>query len=111
VVGIDQQTHYVEKVREQGLPVSQLFVQPTDDEHHGTAEYARMVVAGCALDRSNEEIARAVDSIIRRNADVNERKRREQAAEGSNGTAAWQAVPNLRTTPTGVVMRSVGNGI
>jgi hypothetical protein len=111
VVGINQQVPYAEKMREQGLPVSQLFVQATDDDHHGTAEYARIVVAGCALERSDAEIARAVVSIVRRNADVNERKRREQATKGSNGIAARQSVPNLRTTPTGIIMRSFGNGI
>jgi hypothetical protein len=111
VVGINQQVPYAEKVRQRGLPVSQLFVQATDDDHHGTAEYARIVVAGCALERSDAEIARAVDSIVRRNADVNERKRREQTTKGSNGIAARQSVPNLRATPTGIIMRSFGSVI
>jgi hypothetical protein len=110
-VGIDQQTPYVERVREQGRPVSQFFVEATDDDHHGTVEYARVAVAGCALDRSVAEIARAVNSIVRRNADVNERKRREQAAKGSIGIAARQSVPNLRNAPTGVITRSFGSGI
>jgi hypothetical protein len=110
-VGINQQIPYVEKVREQGRLVSQFFVQAIDDDHHGTMEYARIVVAGCALERSDAEIARAVDSIVRRNADVNERKRREQAAKGGVGVAARQSVPNLRTAPTGVVTRSFGSSI
>jgi hypothetical protein len=110
-VGINQQTPYVERAREQGRPVSQLFVEATDDDHHGTVEYARVVVAGCALDRSVAEITRAVNSIVRRNADVNERKRREQAAKGSIGIAARQSVPNLRNAPTGVITRSFGSGI
>jgi hypothetical protein len=108
-VGINQQTPYVEKMRKRGRLVSQLFVQAIDDDHHGTVEYARMVVAGCALERSDAEIARAVDSIVRRNADMNERKRREQAAKGSIGIAAQQTVPNLRST--GIVTRSFGSGI
>ena len=91
--------------------IADAFIQALDDDHHGTVEYARIVVAGCALERSDAEIALAVDGIVRRNADVIERKRREQAAKGGIGIAARQSVPNLRTAPASVVTHSFGSGI
>jgi hypothetical protein len=101
-VAINKQTSYVEKMRRQGRQVPQFLVQAIDDDHHGTVEYSRLVAAGCILGRSDEEIARAVETVTRRNADVNERKRREQVAKATMGIATQHPVSTLRSAVTGV---------
>jgi hypothetical protein len=101
-VAINKQTSYVEKMRRQGRQVPQFLVQAIDDDHHGTVEYSRLVAAGCVLGRSDAEIARAVETVTRRNADVNERKRREQVAKATMGIATQHPVSTLRSAVTGV---------
>ena len=52
------------------------MVQATDDHHHGVVPYAQLVVAGCILGKSDAEIASAVSTMTKRNAEFNARRRR-----------------------------------
>ena len=57
------------------------MVQATDDHHHGVVPYAQLVVAGCILGKSDAEIASAVSTMTKRNAEFNARRQREAAAQ------------------------------
>jgi len=74
-----EQTGFVDKMRQAGRPIPQLFVEAIDEHHHGVIEYTQLVVAGCVLGKSDAEIATAVSTIVKRNAESNERERREAA--------------------------------
>jgi hypothetical protein len=54
-----------------------------------------LVAGGCVLGRSDEEIARAVSVIVKRNAEINERKRRENRDKVAIQTAARQPVEGV----------------
>jgi hypothetical protein len=79
VVPLDQKTEFVEKMRQSGRPVSQLFVEATDENHHSVDVYTRLVMAGCILGKSDGDIATAVNTLVKRNAEYNARKRAEAA--------------------------------
>jgi hypothetical protein len=90
-VPVAQQTGFIDRLRRAGRKVPQLFVEATDDNHHDVGLYTILVIAGCVLDRSDEEISRAVSTIVRRNAEHNERRRKEINAKASIVAAARQA--------------------
>lgn len=94
-----QQTGFVERLRRAGRKVPQFFVEAIDDNHHGVMVYAELVTAGCVLDRSDEEIFHAVSTIVRRNVEYNERRRKEINAKASIVAAARQAVPDSGAAP------------
>lgn len=98
-VPVAQQTGFIDRLRRAGRQVPQFFVEATDDNHHGVLVYTELVIAGCVLDRSNEEIARAVSTIVKRNAEYNERRRKEIGAKASIMAAARQAVPDSGAAP------------
>jgi hypothetical protein len=79
VVPLNQKTEFVERMRQSGRPVSQLFVEATDENHHSVDTYTRLVMAGCILDKSDGDIATAVNTLVKRNAQYNARKRAEAA--------------------------------
>jgi hypothetical protein len=96
-VPVGQQTGYVDRLRKAGGQVPQLFVEApetSDDKHHGVAIYTELVTAGCVLGRSDEEIARAVGTLVKRNVEYNERRHREAGAKASILAAARQAAPD-----------------
>jgi hypothetical protein len=74
-VPVAQQTPFAEKMLAAGRPVPQFFVEATDKYHHGAVDYTRLVVAGCALGRSDGEIAAAVNTLIKRNSDYTKARR------------------------------------
>jgi hypothetical protein len=82
-----QQTPFAEKMRRAGRSIPQYFVTATDDFHHGVVSYTELVTAGCALGRSDAEIATAVGTMVKRNAAYAEQRRKEIALFGKNGTA------------------------
>jgi hypothetical protein len=86
-----QQIGFIDRLRRAGRKVPQLFVEAIDDHRHDVLLYTGLVIAGCVLDRSDEEIARAVSTIVRRNAEYNERRRKEISAKASIVAAARQA--------------------
>jgi pimeloyl-ACP methyl ester carboxylesterase len=92
-VPLAQQSSYVDKLRKAGRVVPQLFVEApevTDAKHHGVVGYTELVTAGCILGRSDEEIARAVNTLIARNVDYNQRRHREAKDKAGILAAAKQ---------------------
>jgi hypothetical protein len=92
-VPIGQQTGYVDRLRKAGRQIPELFVEAaevTDDKHHGVTAYTELVTAGCVLGRSDDEIARAVSTLVKRNAEYNERRHKEAGAKASILAAARQ---------------------
>ncbi|HEY6259485.1 MAG TPA: hypothetical protein VIY51_27205 [Xanthobacteraceae bacterium] len=80
-VPVGEQTGYADRLRKAGRSVLQLFVEATDDEHHGAMSYTQLVAGGCVLGKSDQEIARAVDTMVKRNAEYNQRRRAEVNAK------------------------------
>jgi hypothetical protein len=92
-VPIGQQSAYVDKLRKAGRSVPQLFVEApevTDLRHHDVVAYTELVTAGCVLGRSDEEIDRAVGTLIKRNVEYNQRRRQEARDKASILAAARQ---------------------
>jgi pimeloyl-ACP methyl ester carboxylesterase len=103
-VPIDQQTGYVDRLRKAGRQVPELFVEAletTDDKHHGVTVYTELVTAGCVLGRSDDEIARAVSTLVKRNVEYNERRRKEAGAKASILAAARQPAPDASVAAAG----------
>jgi pimeloyl-ACP methyl ester carboxylesterase len=100
-VPVAQQTGFVDRMRAAGRRVPQLFVEATDDEHHGVQRYTELVAGGCVLGRPDEEIARAVSTIVKRNVEYNERRRKEAGAKASILAAARQPAPDPSVATAG----------
>jgi pimeloyl-ACP methyl ester carboxylesterase len=103
-VPIAQQTGYLDRLRKAGRQVPQLFVEAPemiDDKHHGVAMYTELITAGCVLGRSDEEIARAVSTLVKRNVEYNERRRKEASAKATILAAARQSVPDPSVATAG----------
>ncbi len=100
-VPVAQQTGFVDKMRAAGRRVRQFFVEATDDEHHGVQLYTELVAGGCVLGKSDEEIARAVSTIVKRSAEYNERRRKETSAKASILAAARQPAPDPAVAAAG----------
>jgi hypothetical protein len=98
-VPVAQQTGFVDRLRRAGRQVPQFFVEATDDYHHGVLVYTELVMAGCILDRPDDQIARAVSTIVKRNAESNERRRKEVTAKASIVAAARQPMPGCGAAP------------
>jgi len=75
-------------------------VEATDEHHHGVLAYTELVAAGCILGRSDAEIATAVKTIVRRNAEYNEQRRKETTALAKAGTASRRPVSDSRAAPS-----------
>jgi hypothetical protein len=100
-VPVAQQTGFVDKMGAAGRRVPQFFVEATDDEHHGVQLYTELVAGGCVLGKSDEEIARAVSTIVKRSAEYNERRRKETSAKASILAAARQPAPDPAVAAAG----------
>ncbi len=92
-VPVAQQSGFVDKLRRAGRQVPQFFVEATDDLRHGVLAYTELVTAGCVLGRPEDEIARALATLVKRNAESNERRRKEAGAKASILAAARQSAP------------------
>jgi dienelactone hydrolase len=64
VVPAERQTGFVERLREAGGTVEQLFVQATDAKHHGVTLYAVFAMDGCIHGASDAEIERKLASYV-----------------------------------------------
>jgi hypothetical protein len=95
-----QQTGFSDRLRRAGRQIPQFFVEATDDTHHNVFSYTELVIAGCVLGRSDEEIARALGTIAKRNAEYNERRRKEIEAKASIVAAGARAVPDTGSAPS-----------
>jgi hypothetical protein len=98
-VPVDQQTPFVDKMRQSGHAIPQYFVEATDDHHHGVFEYTRLVASGCILGRSDKEIGTALGIVARRNVAFNEMRRKEISALATNGRVAGQIGGNAPAAP------------
>jgi DNA-binding NarL/FixJ family response regulator len=94
-----QQIDFGDRLRRAGRQIPQFFVEATDEHHHGVLAYTELVVAGCVLGRSDEEIARAVATIVKRNAEFNQRRRKEIDANASIVAGTRQAVSDSGSAP------------
>ena len=108
-VPLKDQKAFADKMHQAGRQIPQYFVEATDDHHHGVVAYAQLVAAGCVLGKSDREIAIAVSTIVRRNLEFNELRRRETAALAQTEIAARQPLVDPRTVPVGFASRSVSN--
>jgi hypothetical protein len=100
-VPVVQQTGFVDRMRAAGRKVPQFFVEATDDEHHGVQLYTELVAGGCVLGKSDEEIARAVSTLVKRNVEINERTRKEAGAKASILAAARQPAADSSVADAG----------
>jgi hypothetical protein len=105
-VPITMQTGFVDKMRQAGRPVPQFMVEATDESHHGVVAYAQLVMAGCVLGKSDDEIARAVDTMVARSAEINRQKANEARAKPV--IASRQHQPASR--PAGITPANTGRG-
>jgi dienelactone hydrolase len=96
-----QQSGFVDKLRRAGRQVPQFFVEATDDLRHGVLAYTELVTAGCVLDRPENEIARALATLGKRNAEINDRRRKEAGAKASIVAAARQPPPDSSVATAG----------
>jgi hypothetical protein len=100
-VPVGQQSGFIDKLHRAGRPLPQFFVEATDDLRHGVLAYTELVTAGCVLDRPQEEIAHALATLGKRNADYNERKRKESGAKASIVAAAHAPAPDASAATAG----------
>jgi pimeloyl-ACP methyl ester carboxylesterase len=82
-----EQTPMVQALRQAGYVVPHLLVEATDPKHHGVMDYGAIAMGGCVLGRSDAEIAQAVGTLNRRNADINRRLQDEARAQSTPQTA------------------------
>lgn len=94
-VPVAQQTGYADRLRKAGRPIPQLFVQATDEHHHGVVSYAQLAAGGCVLGRSDEEITRAVSVMVKRNSEYNQRRQNEDKDKAAIQAAARQPAEGL----------------
>jgi hypothetical protein len=95
-----QQTGFVEKVQKAGHQARQFFVEAIDEEHHGVTAYTELAAAGCVLGRPDDEIARALNTMVKRNVEYNERRRKEIAAKATIAAAVKQIAPVATVAPS-----------
>jgi hypothetical protein len=98
-VPVSQQTGFVAKLRQAGRHVPLLFGEATDPNHHGVVDYARLIVAGCALGKSDEQIAQAVGAISRKNAEYNQRRAKEAGNLAAAATPKREPALDRRAGP------------
>jgi hypothetical protein len=63
--------------------------------------YAELVAAGCVLGKTDQEIARAVSTIVKRNVEYNTRRQMEATSKPGVAAAAHQPVLDSRAAPGG----------
>jgi pimeloyl-ACP methyl ester carboxylesterase len=83
-----EQTPMVQSLRQAGYVVPHLLVEATDPKHHGVLDYGAIAMGGCVLGRSDAEIAQAIGTLVRRNADTNRRLQDEARAKSEPQTAS-----------------------
>jgi hypothetical protein len=100
-VPIAQQTAFVDKMRQAGRQIPQFLVEATDEDHHGVVVYSELVAAGCVLGKSDQEIARAVSTIVKRSVEYNARRQNEASSKPGLTAATHQPVLDSRAAPGG----------
>src|SRR6266436_10335850 len=83
-----EQTPFAERMHQAGRDIPQYFVTATDDYHHGVVRYTELVAGGCALGKSDADIATAVNTMVKQNAAFDAQRRKEIALFGKNSGAS-----------------------
>jgi hypothetical protein len=83
-----QQTPMVQTLRQAGYVVPHLLVEATDLKRHAVLDYGAIAMAGCVLGRHDDEIARAIGTMVRRNAETNRRQQDEARAKSAPQTVS-----------------------
>ena len=78
----------VQTLRQAGYVVPHLLVEATDPKRHAVLDYGAIAMGGCVLGRHDDEIARAIGTLVRRNAETNRRQQDEARAKSAPQTAA-----------------------
>ena len=65
IVPAERQSGFVSRLRDAGGSVEQLFVQATDDKHHGVTLYAVYAMDACIHGSSDTEIAKGLASYVK----------------------------------------------
>jgi len=91
-----QQTPMVKALRQAGHVVPHLLVEATDPKRHSVVDYGALAMGGCVLGRHDDEIALAIGTLVRRNAEINRRLQDEARAK-----SAPQAAADLTTRQPG----------
>lgn len=65
IVPAERQSGFVSRLRDAGGSVEQLFVQATDDKHHGVTLYAVFAMDGCLHGASDAEIEKKLASYVK----------------------------------------------
>jgi hypothetical protein len=106
-VPIGQQTGYSAAMRKAGRPIPQFFVEApleeddiANDEHHGVGAYTELATAGCVLGRSDDEIGRALNTMLSHYADYNVQRLREAKSKPAILAADKGAVPAQASAAT-----------
>ena len=90
-----QQTPMVQSLRQAGYVVPHLLVEATDPKRHSVLDYGAIAMGGCVLGRHDAEIALAIGTLGRRNAETNRRiqdeARAKSAPQTASGTVTSQA--------------------
>jgi pimeloyl-ACP methyl ester carboxylesterase len=73
-----RQTPMVDRLREEGHAVLHLSVETTDPQRHGALRaYGPIAMGGCVRQKSDDEIAQAIDKVVSRKAEINQRRQDE----------------------------------
>jgi hypothetical protein len=100
-VPIAQQTGFVDRMRQAGRAIPQFLVEAIDEDHHGVVIYSELVAAGCVLGKTDQEIARAVGTVVKRSTEYNARRQIEASTRPGIAAAARQPVLDARAAPGG----------
>jgi hypothetical protein len=65
IVPVERQSPFVSRLREAGGSVEQLFVQATDDKHHGVTLYAVYAMDACMRGQSDTQIATGLAAYVK----------------------------------------------
>jgi pimeloyl-ACP methyl ester carboxylesterase len=88
-----RQTPMVDRLREEGHAVLHLSVETTDPKRHGALRaYGPVAMGGCVRQQSDDEIAEAIDKVVSRKAEINQRRQDEARDKSASRT-------ELATTP------------
>ena len=82
-----RQRPMVDMLRDEGHSVLHLAVETTDPKHHGALHsYGTVAMGGCVRGKSDDEIMQAIDKVVDRKAEFNQR--REEAARDKAASEA-----------------------
>jgi pimeloyl-ACP methyl ester carboxylesterase len=73
-----RQTPMVDMLRDEGHKVLHLAVETTDPKHHGALHsYGKVAMGGCVRGKTDDEIMQAIDKVVDRAAEINQRREDE----------------------------------